>query len=151
MSTRVETHCFSKQERKVQPLLNGPLHQDKVPSPGIPTKGTTIFLFSEILFFRCFFFFFLIWLLWVFIAAGGFLQLQWAGLLSLCGAWASLCSGFSLQSMGSKGSRFQYLQLEGSRAQAEELVVHELSYPEACGIFPDEGSNPRPLHWQADS
>ena len=51
MSTRVETHCFSKQERKVQPLLNGPLHQDKVPSPGIPTKGTTIFLFSEILFF----------------------------------------------------------------------------------------------------
>ena len=58
MSTRVETHCFSKQERKVQPLLNGPLHQDKVPSPGIPTKGTTIFLFSEILFFRCFFFFF---------------------------------------------------------------------------------------------
>ena len=21
----------------------------------------------------------------------------------------------------------------------------------ACGIFPDQGSNPRPLHWQADS
>ena len=29
----------------------------------------------------------------------------------------------------------------GSRAQL----------PAACGIFPDQGSNPCPLHWQADS
>ena len=51
VSARVETHCFSKHKRKLQPLLNGPLHQDRVPTPGIPTNGTTIFLFSEILFF----------------------------------------------------------------------------------------------------
>ena len=30
-------------------------------------------------------------------------------------------------------------------------VVHGLSCPVAYGIFPDQGSNPCPLHWQADS
>ena len=29
--------------------------------------------------------------------------------------------------------------------------MHGLSCSEACGIFPDQGSNPRLLHWQADS
>ena len=31
------------------------------------------------------------------------------------------------------------------------VVAHGLSCSAACGIFPDQGSNPRPLHWQADS
>ena len=31
------------------------------------------------------------------------------------------------------------------------VVVHGLSSPETCGIFPNQGSNPCPLHWQADS
>ena len=31
------------------------------------------------------------------------------------------------------------------------LVVHGLSCPTACGIFLAQGSNPCPLHWQADS
>ena len=30
-------------------------------------------------------------------------------------------------------------------------VGHGLSCPVACGIFLDQGSNPCPLHWQADS
>ena len=30
-------------------------------------------------------------------------------------------------------------------------VAHELSRPKAYGIFPDQGSNPCPLHWKADS
>ena len=30
-------------------------------------------------------------------------------------------------------------------------VGHRLSSPVACGIFPDQGSNLCPLHWQADS
>ena len=30
-------------------------------------------------------------------------------------------------------------------------MVHRLSYSVACGIFPDQGSNPCPLHWQVDS
>ena len=31
------------------------------------------------------------------------------------------------------------------------VVVLRLSCPVACEIFPDQGSNPRPLHWQVDS
>ena len=30
-------------------------------------------------------------------------------------------------------------------------MAHGLSCSTACGIFPDQGSNPRPLHWQVDS
>ena len=38
------------------------------------------------------------------------------------------------------------LQSAGSAAAAQGL-----SCSAACGIFPDQGSNPCPLHWQADS
>ena len=31
------------------------------------------------------------------------------------------------------------------------VVAHGLSCSPACGIFPDQGSNPCPLHWQVDS
>ena len=31
------------------------------------------------------------------------------------------------------------------------VVAHGPSCSAACGIFPDHGSNPCPLHWQADS
>ena len=31
------------------------------------------------------------------------------------------------------------------------VVAHGLSCSAACGIFPDQGSNLCPLHWQADS
>ena len=30
-------------------------------------------------------------------------------------------------------------------------MARGLSCSTACGIFPDQGSNPCPLHWQADS
>ena len=36
-------------------------------------------------------------------------------------------------------------------AWASVVVAHRLSYPTACGIFLDKGSNPCPLHWQVDS
>jgi len=42
----------------------------------------------------------------------------------------------------------------GARAlgvRALVVVARWLSDSEACGIFPDQGSNPCPLHWQADS
>ena len=31
------------------------------------------------------------------------------------------------------------------------VVAHGLSRPAACGIFQDQGSDPRSPHWQADS
>ena len=39
----------------------------------------------------------------------------------------------------------------GSRCAGSVVVAHGLSCSVACGIFPDQGSNPCPLHWQADS
>ena len=40
-------------------------------------------------------------------------------------------------------------RLEG--AQASVVATRGLSYPAVCGIFPEQGSNSCPLHWQADS
>ena len=60
------------------------------------------------------------------------------GLLSSCSAWDSHCSGCSC-----------YNGLQGPLASV--VAVHWLSCPSACEIFPDQGSNLCPLHWQADS
>ena len=43
------------------------------------------------------------------------------------------------------------LRSTGSRRAGSVVVAHGLSCSAACGIFPDQGSNPCPLHWQADS
>ena len=43
------------------------------------------------------------------------------------------------------------LQSTGSRRAGSVAVGHGPSCSAACGIFPDQGSNPCPLHWQADS
>ena len=39
----------------------------------------------------------------------------------------------------------------GSGRAGSVVVAHGLSCSAACGIFPDQGSNPCPLHQQADS
>ena len=39
----------------------------------------------------------------------------------------------------------------GSRRAGSAVVAHRPSCSAACGIFPDQGSNPCPLHYQADS
>ena len=82
-----------------------------------------------------FFFFFhnFFWLHWVFIALHG---------LSL----VIVSKGYSsLQCVGSGAHGLRQLHV-GSVA-----AVHGLSSSEAYGIFSDQGSNPRPLHWQAYS
>ena len=43
------------------------------------------------------------------------------------------------------------LRSTGSRRTGSVIVAHGPSCSVACGIFPDQGSNPCPLHWQADS
>ena len=59
---------------------------------------------------------------------------------------------------GLQAHRLQQLWLSGSLVVARGLqsagsvvVAHGLSCSTACGIFPDQGSNLCPLHWQADS
>ena len=39
----------------------------------------------------------------------------------------------------------------GLQSPASVVVGHGFSCTAACGIFPDQGSNPCHLHWQADS
>ena len=57
---------------------------------------------------------------------------------------SSLCAGLSL-------SRPLLLQSIGSRRAGSVVVAHGPSCSAACGILPDQGPNPCPLHWQADS
>ena len=48
-------------------------------------------------------------------------------------------------------SRPLFLRSTGSRRAGSVVVAHGPSCSAACGIFPDQGSNPCSLHWQADS
>ena len=57
---------------------------------------------------------------------------------------SSRCAGLSL-------SRPLLLRSTGSRRAGPVVVAHGPSRSAARGIFPDQGSNPCPLHWQADS
>ena len=52
---------------------------------------------------------------------------------------------------GLSPSRPLLLRSTGSRRAGSVVVAHGLSCSAACGIFPDQGSNPCPLHRQADS
>ena len=43
------------------------------------------------------------------------------------------------------------LRSTGFRRTGSVIVAHGPSCSAACGIFPDQSSNPCPLHWQTDS
>ena len=47
--------------------------------------------------------------------------------------------------------RLLLLRSTGSRRAGSVVVAHGPSCSAACGIFPDQGSNPCTLRWQADS
>ena len=105
--------------------------------------------FSFTLFRWRFFFFFLInvfiylfiyfWLCWVFVSVQGLPPVAASG-----GHFSSRCVGLSLP-------RPLPLRSTGSRRAGSVVVAHGPSRSAACGILPDRGTNPCPLHWQADS
>ena len=82
---------------------------------------------------------FIYWLCWVFVSVRGLSLVAASG-----GHSSSRCAGLSL-------SRPLLLQSTGSRRAGSIVVAHGPSCSVACGIFPGQGSNPCPLHWQADS
>ena len=53
--------------------------------------------------------------------------------------------------MGLSLSQPLLLRSTGSRRAGSVVVARGPSCSVACGIFPDQGSNSCPLHWQADS
>ena len=79
------------------------------------------------------------WLCWVFLSVRGLSLVAASG-----GHSSSRCAGLSL-------SWPLLLRSTGSRRAGSVVVAHGPSCSTACGIFPDQGSNPCPLHWQADS
>ena len=79
------------------------------------------------------------WLYWVFVSMRGLSLVVASG-----GHSSSRCAGLSL-------SRPLLLRGTGSRRPSSVVVAHGPSCSAAHGIFPDQGSNPCPLHWQADS
>ena len=84
-------------------------------------------------------FFFFLWLCWVFVSVQGLSLVAASG-----GHSSSRCAGLSL-------SWPLLLRSTGSRHAGSAIVADGPSCSVACGIFPDQGSNPCPLHWQADS
>ena len=116
----------------------------------IPLWHLTLLLFSFWnSLFHCFFFFFknflfffkfiYLWLCWVFVSVRGLSLVVASG-----GHSSSRCAGLSL-------SQPLLLQGTGSRCSGSVTVAHGPTCSAACGIFPDQGSNPCSLHWQADS
>ena len=79
------------------------------------------------------------WLCWVFVSVRGPSLVAASG-----GHSSSRCAGLSL-------SRPLLLRSTSSRRAGSVTVAHGPSRSAACGILPDQGSNPCPLHWQADS
>ena len=80
-----------------------------------------------------------LWLCWVLASVQGLSLVAASG-----GHSSSRCAGPS-------PSRPLFLRSTGSRRAGSAIVAHGPSRSAACGILPDQGSNPRPLHWQADS
>ena len=93
------------------------------------------FFFKELVIFIYFYF----WLRWVFISVRGLSVVATSG-----GHSSSRCAGLSL-------SQPLLLRSTGSRRAGSVIVAHGPSCSAACGIFPNQGLNPYPLHWQADS
>ena len=99
-------------------------------------EGPYLFFF----FFNKFIYLFIyFWLCWVFVSVLGLSPVAASRGLS-----SSQCAGLSL-------SRPLLLRSTGSRRASSVVVAHGLSCSAARGIFPDQGSNLCPLHWQADS
>ena len=99
---------------------------------GLPGKSQDYYFF----FFNKFIYF---WLCWVFVSVRALSLVAASG-----GHSSSRCAGLSL-------SRPLLLRSTGSRRAGSVVAAHGPSCSAACGIFPDQGLNPCPLHWQADS
>ena len=99
----------------------------------------TLFTFFKKFILLFIYLFIYFWLCWAFVSVWG-LSL----VVASRGHSSSRCVGLSLLLP-------LLLRSTGSRRAGSVVVAHGPSCSVACGIFPDQGSNPCPLHWQADS
>ena len=97
------------------------------------------------------YYFLILWLWWVFVVA--------RGLPLVVASWVTPQPGVRgpptpwplwLRSAGSRRASSVVAAGRLSRCSPRALE-RALSSSKACGIFPDQGRNPGPLHWQAGS
>ena len=106
----------------------------------VNVRLTTAILFSvAVSFFFLMYLFIYFWLCWVFVSVRGLSPVAASG-----GHSSSRCACLSL-------SRPLLLWSTGSRRVGSVVVAHGPSCSAACRMFLDQGSNPCPLNWQADS
>ena len=103
--------------------------------PGQPAPNIFFLIFTYLNIYLFIYF----WLCWVFVSVRGLSLVAASG-----GHSSSRCTGLSL-------SQPLLLRSTGSRRAGSVVVAHGPSCSAACGIFPDQGLNPCPLHRQADS
>ena len=104
------------------------------------TLSCQLYNISHVIYFLFFIFLNIyLWLCWVLVSARGLPPVAASG-----GHSSSRCAGLSL-------SWPLLLRSTGSRRAGSVIVAHGPSRAAARGIFPDQGSNPCPMHWQADS
>ena len=125
--------CWSLEQKG---LLQGHVrrrvtHAQKTELPKVSAKHF-IYLFIYL-------FIYYLWLCWVFVSVRGLSLVVASG-----GHSSSRCAGLSLLQP-------LLLRSTGSRRAGSVIVAHGPSCSAAYGIFPDQGSIPCPLHWQADS
>ena len=126
--TRVPTGILAAHMRDLSKVRNSVKSQWKVDSPGI-CPGS-FFFFNKFIYL----FIYLFWLCWVFVSVRGLPLIA-----ASRGHSSSRCTGLSL-------SQPLLLRSTGSRRTGSVVVAHGPSCSAACGIFPDQGSNPCPLH-----
>ena len=106
--------------------------------PVSPALAGRFFFFLKIVFLFIYLFIYF-WLCWV------FASVRWPSPVVASGGHSSP------QCAGPSPSRPLLLRSTGSRRAGPAIVAHGPSCSAACGILPDQGPNPCPLHWQADS
>ena len=135
---------FSEYFFPVAPSLHGPAQCSS-------TKHLWYFLNVFILFI----YLFIILCIYLFLAALG---LCCARAFSSCDEGATLrcdarayCGGFFCCGARAPGTRASVVVVRRLYSAGSVVVAHGLSCSTVCGIFPDQGLNPCPLHWQEDS
>ena len=98
------------------------------------TKMQTLCRYEMSFFLILIYLFFYFWLCWVFVSVRGLSLVVASG-----GHSSSRCAGLS-------PSRPLLLRSTGSSHAGSVVVAHGPSCSAACGIFPDQSSNPCPLH-----
>ena len=113
--------------------MRPPLPPPKYPeSRGVLHLTLTRIVNKIFFFFKKNYLFIYLWLCWVFVSVQGLSLVAASG-----GDSSSWCMGLSLL-------RPLLLRSTGSRRAGSAIVAHGPSRSAACGIFPDQGSNPSP-------